>query len=225
MTAADRPQTTLFLIMSVDGRITSHDSDDLDPNKKWKRDPKVRAITQQFYNFASGGIHTITSGSSLAKAGINRRTGQPAHLDINLIVIDHPAHLTHQGVTYLSSSLNRLYFASLKSHPALKRPLPANVRPVTFSHRLSLSQLMHRLKTKHQVEAVSIQSNAKLNARWLSSGLVDHLSVIISPLLVGRHGTPNLIDQDLLNVKPLRLTEIKPFGAGFVNLRYDVINS
>jgi riboflavin biosynthesis pyrimidine reductase len=107
--------------------------------------------------------------------------------------------------------------------------LPSNQNPKICTywyipHHINLKTLLRDLARKHQVKQVNIVSHARFNARWLSSGLVDHLSVIVSPLLVGRYGTPNLIDQDMLSVKRMSLTDAKPFGLGFVNLRYDVIN-
>lgn len=220
-----RPETTLFLVNSVDGRITSHDSDPLDPDKNWKKDPKIQAITQPFFDFARGQIHTITYGESLARIGVNVRTEIHPVKDVRLVVIDQDALLQNSGIHYLTRTFHTIYLACLKNHPALSlTPVPENLKFLTQSSPFELAPILTTLTKKYKVKQVSIQSNARLNARWLSSGLVDYLSVIISPLLVGRHGTPNLIDQDLLTVKPLILTDMKAFGLDFVNLRYDVVN-
>ncbi len=45
----DRPETTLFLLMSVDGKITSGSSDELDPDKDWKRITGVKEGLHQYY--------------------------------------------------------------------------------------------------------------------------------------------------------------------------------
>jgi riboflavin biosynthesis pyrimidine reductase len=207
--------------MSVDGRITSHDSDTLDPDKKWKENPKVRALTQPFFNFTSGDIHTLTSGEAMSQIGVNTRLN-PQRLETSLIVIDDQNHLTADGVTYLSQMTRHLYLVCPDRHPGLSLHYDS-LTPIKFSPTLELKKLMHTLYRKHRVKQVTIHSNARLNARWLSGKLVDHLSVIMSPLLVGRHGTPNLIDTDLDFPVTLVLKEVKSFGLGFVNLRYDLL--
>jgi 2,5-diamino-6-(ribosylamino)-4(3H)-pyrimidinone 5'-phosphate reductase len=221
-----RPETTLFLVNSVDGRITSHDSDPLDPDKDWKRDPKIQAITQPFFDFARGEIHTVTYGESLARIGINQRSEIHPVKEVRLIVIDHQNNLRTPGIDYLTKTFHTIYLVTLPSHPLLKITThPPNLKFIIQKNEIDFAPILTTLYKKYKVKQVSIQSNARLNARWLSAGLIDYLSVIISPLLVGRHGTPNLIDQDLLTVKPLILTDMKAFGLDFVNLRYDVVNS
>jgi 2,5-diamino-6-(ribosylamino)-4(3H)-pyrimidinone 5'-phosphate reductase len=221
-----RPLTTLFLVNSVDGRITSHDSDTLDPNKVWKHDPKIQAITQPFFDFARGNIHTLTYGESLVEIGVNTRMNLGKKSDVSLVVMDEANHLTIEGVLYLSTNFKTVYLGCLTTHSITTySKIPTNLKLVAQKHNFNLEIFLTSLYKTHKVKQLSIQSNAHMNARWLSAGLIDYLSVIISPLLVGRHGTPNLIDQDMLYVKPLVLTGMKAFGLDFVNLRYDVINN
>ncbi|MGD0920073.1 MAG: hypothetical protein ABSB22_26855 [Thermodesulfobacteriota bacterium] len=44
-----RPFTTLFLLVSVDGKITSGDTDELDPDRDWKRIAGVREGLNQYF--------------------------------------------------------------------------------------------------------------------------------------------------------------------------------
>ena len=44
-----RVETTLFLLMSVDGKITSGESDGLDPDQDWKRIQGAREGLYQYY--------------------------------------------------------------------------------------------------------------------------------------------------------------------------------
>lgn len=220
-----RPETTMFLTMSVDGRITSHDSDELDSDKTWKQDPKIQARMQQFFEFAEGGIHTVTYGEAMAKVGVNTREGAPQELDINMILIDDLGLITNKGIRYLARSVDQLYVLCMTDNPILHdQSLPKDVHLIT-QEKLNLKQLLITLTDTYQIQELSIQSNARLNARWISLGLIDMLSIVISPLLVGRHGTPNLIDQELLSVAPLELIEFQRFGIGFVNLQYRVLNA
>lgn len=231
MAEASRPTTTLFLNLSVDGRTTSHDSDDFDPNKDWKKDPKILARMHPFFEFAKGPIHTLTYGRLLVKTGINTRTSQPKKLkDVHLIVIDDLADLTSRGLNFLAHNFATVYLVGLPQHPIHQlSPKPKNLIPISPTTsgqkpQIDLTQLMNILFTRYHIKAVSLQPYTPLNARWLSLGLIDHLSVIISPLLIGTYGTPALIDQELARIKPLVLDDVQPFGLSFVNIRYNVLN-
>jgi hypothetical protein len=169
-TKLDRPKVTLFLTQSVDGRITSHDSDDIDPDKAWKKEPRIQALTTPFYEFASGKIHTLTTGEVMAKMGVNYRIGPAKRLDTKLIVIDDLEYLTPQGIAYMASNFAKIYLVTLKSHPVDLLPQkPDNLTHLSYPKSIELPQLLHHLKSKHQIKEVTIHSNAKLNARWLSS--------------------------------------------------------
>jgi riboflavin biosynthesis pyrimidine reductase len=216
----NRPETTLLLSLSVDGRITSHDSDAFDPDKTWKTQPGIRAILQQFYNFSQSGATVMTTGVFMNNLGVNTRQNSPQPEDLNLIVLDPDADLTPSGITYLARNVHHLFLVCLKSHPALTH-LPLSCTPLSFPNEIDLNQVFTSLK-KHQVKQLLIHSIAPLNADLLDAGLIDHLSIIISPLLVGGHGTPALQDADILAVRPLTLTGTQVFSQNFVNLRYDV---
>jgi len=78
-----RPETTLVLTSSVDGRITSSDSNMLDKNPNWKLIPGVRGYLQQSFDITSEpGVYNLIPGSRMSQAGINLRTGNPDKEDI-----------------------------------------------------------------------------------------------------------------------------------------------
>ena len=219
-----RPQTTLFLVNSVDGRVVSHDSDDLDPDKSWKKDPKIAAISQPFFEFAkTQEVTTLTYGTILEKLGLNTRQGTPIDLGVNLVVVDEKQALNLKAVRYLAQNTNQCYFVCPSTHPAVSAKLSSKIHLIPYK-KLNLKSILRTLKKDAKIKTLTLQSYTPLNAQWLAQSLIDHLSVIVSPLLVGLDGTPSLIDYDLPRVKPLRFISATPFGLGFVNLRYDVIN-
>lgn len=225
MAKLTRPLTTMFLNTSVDGRVTSDDSDDIDSNKDWKKDPKIRAWIQPFFEFSGKDTYTLTYGDRLIRLGLNTRQGTPKKMDFNLIVIDQDPDLNAQACLYLAQNVRKLYLITPDNHPITKEAkLPKNLYHISYPKKIDLKDLMKQLKTKHKIKAVTIQSYAPFNARWFSEGLVDHLSLIMSPLLVGPFGTPPLVLEELKTVKQLVFQDMQVFGANFVNLRYDVIN-
>jgi len=221
-----RPETTLILSSSVDGRITSRDSDELDPNKNWKKKQGVRGILQQFFDFAvDKDIYVLTTGQAMARSGINIKTVSPQKINLKLIVIDQPPHLTPKGIIYLAKCIKKLFVVTDKKHPSLSlKHKPKNLTNITYPNEIDLKDLMHQLKTKYKINKITIQSAGVLNSHWIEMGLVDHLTVIIYPLLIGNSGTPVLVNQEPLKIRPLRLVTSRIFNNNYLFLRYDVVN-
>lgn len=227
-TSITRPETILFLNISVDGRITSHDSDAFDPDQTWKQTPGIRGILQQFYEFKTAGLTALTTGGSMASLGVNHRTGTPKKEPISLVVLDPDADLTLQGINYLSQNVTRLMLICLDSHPIVKIDPGSKgvIDPGSIVHypkEIDLNDAFKKLYQKHQVKKLFIHSIAPLNADLIDAGLIDHLSIIVSPLLVGGHGTPALQDSDILTIRTLKLTGCHQLAKDYLNLRYDVV--
>jgi 2,5-diamino-6-(ribosylamino)-4(3H)-pyrimidinone 5'-phosphate reductase len=61
--------------------------------------------------------------------------------------------------------------------------------------------------------------------------LVDHVTLVVAPLLVGGSTTSSLIDgvslqteEDLVNLRALRLVRCEALQDSYVRLDYDVVN-
>lgn len=219
-----RPETTLVLAASVDGRLTGSDSSDLDADKHWKLKEGVRGYLQQAYDLSGEkGVYNLVVGRSLAQTGINSRTNKPIRENLRLIVLDHLRDLTPQGITYLASCVQNLIIICGVSHPiTTEKHLPRNVSIIKqsrFNRKRALEELF-----KRKVNKITIQSSGRLNARWLNDGLIDYLTIIVYPLMVGTSGTPILENFEISTVRPLRLIEAKPFNFNYIAMNYQVIN-
>ena len=80
------------------------------------------------------------------------------------------------------------------------------------------------------MDKVTIQSGGTLNAALLRLGLVDKLSVVVAPALVGGKDTATLIDgsslvaaSELRHIKALRLQKAETLRDSYLHLFYDVI--
>lgn len=219
-----RPETTLVLASSVDGRITSSDSNLLDKNRNWKMTPIVRGYLQQSFGITTEpGVYNLIPGSRMSQAGINERIGEPDREDIRLIVLDHHRDLTPEGVNYLAKCVNRLILVCGKVHPFVKaKQKEKNVSLITQS-RFNREELLTTLK-KRRVKKLTIQSAGKLNSKWINEGLVDFLTIIVYPLIVGESGTPIFTNTKISTVRPLRLIDIRPFNLNYISLNYQVLN-
>ena len=70
-----------------------------------------------------------------------------------------------------------------------------------------------------------------MNAILVREGLIDEVSVVVAPLLVGGNGTPTLMDgeslgsrSELNKIKALELLEAKTLENSYLHLKYKVIN-
>ena len=230
----DRPITTLFLIASVDGKISSGDSDDLDVDRDWKRIKGVKEGLSQYYGLEQQtDLYSLNSGRVLAKVGINEKTDEPKKLPVSFIVIDNKPHLTAGGIQYLAKKSKNLYIVtSNKNHPAFDlKKSQSNIDILFYENEIDLGDMMGRLKKDHGVDRVTIQTGGTLNAVFIRQGLVDYLSLVVAPLLVGGKTTPTLMDgeslhsqSELFNLKALRLEKCEQLKDSYLHLRYRVLN-
>lgn len=115
-----------------------------------------------------------------------------------------------------------------KQHPAYSCGL-ANVEVISFDDAVDFRQLFEKLRTEHEVERMTIQSGGTLNARLIRDGLIDHLSIIVAPVVVGGASTPTLVDgdslhhlDDLKHLTPFELVSATPLENSYLHLRYDL---
>lgn len=63
-----RPTTTLFMLESLEGKITSENTDELDADKNWCRIDGVKEGIQQYYEIeATTDCYTLNTGRVMTK--------------------------------------------------------------------------------------------------------------------------------------------------------------
>jgi len=229
----NRPETTLFLMQSLDGKISTGDVDERDQEIDF---PKIKGIKEgnyQYYDFLfKTERHALISGNVLAKIGVNSREKADDHKDVNLIIIDRKPHLTKKGVNYLINSFKSIYIATNnKNHPAFDFTNEKEMNIIYYENKININELFVRLKQDYKIEKLSIQSGGTLNSIFLKQKLIDHVSLIIAPCLIGGKDTPTSIDgvapqtdDDLYNIKALELKRCEILKHSYLYLYYDVTN-
>ena len=228
-----RVETTLFLLISLDGKITSGESDALDPDWDWTRIHGVKEGLHQYYEIEkTTDLHFLITARIHEKLGVNNPPSEePARTPVSAVVIDRKPHLTEQGVRNYLGLHKDLYLVTTNAqHPAFHIRAP-NLHIIHYAGEIDFPDLFRRLRQEHGIERLTIQSGGTLNSVLLRQGLIDHVSVVVAPLLVGGQATPSLIggtslqvEADLPNLKALRLTQCKVLEDSFLHLRYDVLN-
>ncbi|KKQ74532.1 MAG: RibD domain protein [Candidatus Woesebacteria bacterium GW2011_GWB1_38_5b] len=234
MNNPNRPVTTLFMIESLDGKISTGDVDELDVDKDFKRIVGVKEGLHQYYNVEKQtDLYSLNTGRVMAKIGVNERTKEPTKMECSFIIIDSKPHLTAKGVEYLAKWVKTLYLVTTnKNHPAYKlQDKFDNIVIIYFDEKIHLAELLAKLKSEYQVDRITIQSGGTLNSGWLREKLVDHVSIVVAPCLIGGENTQSLIggeslhtQNDLKHIKALKLVKCDVLADSYLHLTYDVVN-
>jgi 2,5-diamino-6-(ribosylamino)-4(3H)-pyrimidinone 5'-phosphate reductase len=230
----DRPITTLFLIESLDGKISTGDNDNLDVDKDFKRILGVKEGLKQYYDIESRtDIVSLNSGRVMAKIGLNEREEDPEKMSVSFIIIDNKPHLNEKGIEYLSKWVKTLYLVTTnKNHSAYKvKDNFSNIEIIQYDNEVDLPDLLSQMKNKYGVKRITIQSGGTLNALWMRQGLIDIVSIVIAPCLIGGTNTQSLIggeslhtEEDLKLIKALKLVKNETLKNSYIHLKYEVTN-
>ncbi len=229
----DRPITTLFLIQSLDGKISTGDNDNLDVDKDFKRIIGVKEGLKQYYDIERRtDIVSLNSGRVMAKIGLNERKEEPEKMPVSFIIIDNKPHLNEKGIAYLAKWVKTLYLVTTnKDHPAYKvKENFSNIEVIQYDNEVDLTDLMSKMKNQYDVKRITIQSGGTLNAEWIRKGLIDNVSIVIAPCLIGGANTQSLIggeslhtEEDLKLIKALKLVKNETLNNSYIHLMYKVI--
>ena len=229
-----RAETTLLVLMSVDGKITSGETDNLDSEQDWKRVRGVKEGMHQYYEIEwSIAINSLNTGRTMEKIGINSRKKIPEKDDrLTFFIVDRKPHLTGNGVIYLAQWVGNLFIVTNNvSHPAFSvKKDYKNVKVLFYPGDIDFKDLFKKMKL-YGIEHVTIESGGTLNAVLLRQGLIDHVIIVVAPLLVGGENTSSLIDgpslkceKELIHLKALTLVRCDILSNSYLRLEYDVIN-
>lgn len=115
----DRPITTLFMLMSVDGKISTGSSDELDVDRDFSKIPGVREGLHQYYEIEqTTDLWFFNTGRVQAKMSVNEKE-LPDKTPVSFVLLDDH-HLTEHGVRYFCAlSRQAVVITPNASHPAL----------------------------------------------------------------------------------------------------------
>lgn len=229
-----RPITTLFMLESLDGKINSGNSDDLDVDRDWKEIVGLREGLQQYYDIESKtDLFSFNTGRVLAKIGVNKRVDEPKKVDmLTFVVLDNRPHLDERGIDYLSHWAERVIVVTTNpKHPAfMVRDKYDNVEVLEYDE-INLKQMLEDLYKKYGAKRLTVQSGGNMNGRFLREDLIDYVNVVIAPVLVGGRDTPTLVDGDAISspselsaIRPMRLLECRTLDDSYIQLKYEVIH-
>jgi 2,5-diamino-6-(ribosylamino)-4(3H)-pyrimidinone 5'-phosphate reductase len=218
--------------MSLDGKISTGSIDERDVDKDFPRIDGIKNGLKQYYEIEQTmDLFSMNSGKVVVKVGANIKKENIKKSPVSFIIIDNKPHLTDIGVNYFIESSKTFYLVTTnKNHPVFKYKETENIKILFYENEINFKDLFCRLKSEHNIDKMTLQTGGTLNSVLLREGLIDKISIVIAPALIGGKETPALIDgesiksfEDLKKIKALKLTEVIRLTDSYINLKYDVI--
>ena len=225
----DRPITTLFMLMSVDGKISTGATDDLDVDKDF---PKIKGVNEglhQYYEIEqTTDLWSFNSGRVQEKMGVNKKK-IPSKTPVSFVVIDNK-HLNENGIRYFCALSKEFVLITTNTrHPAFN--VEDENLHIIYQNELSLKDALIKLKSEYGCERITIQTGGTLNNLFLREKLFDYVDIIIAPVLIGGKDSSTLIDGkslteecELSKLGVVKLQECVVLENSYLRLRYEVIH-
>ena len=222
-----KPITTLFMLSSLDGKISTGDNDSLDFDKDF---PNIEGLCEglhQYYEIEqTTDLWSLNSGRVQAKMGVNEKPS-PKKTPVSFVLIDN-SHLNEHGVRYFCARSDKfLLVTSNKNHPAYL--VNEENLHIVYMEKIDFSKMLNILFEKYGCERLTLQSGGTLNSIFLREKLVDFVDIVIAPTLVGGKGVSSLVDGEAIHTTDelsklcvLELLECTPLEDSYIRVRYKV---
>lgn len=227
----NRPITTLFMLESLDGKISTGNSDNLDLDKDLPKIDGVKEGLHQYYEIESNTDYfSLNTGKVMAKIGVNDKKEYHKKIDVNFIIIDNKPHLNEQGIDYLCHWVNKLILVTTnKNHIAYSLKEKYNNLEILFYEELDLEKMLEDIYNKYDAKKITIQSGGSMNGRFVRDNLIDYVNIVIAPILIGGKDVSTLVDGESINsddelnkLRALELIECNKLDDSYIQLKYKV---
>lgn len=224
-----RPVTTLFMLMSVDGKISTGSSDNLDVDKDFPSIHGVKEGLHQYYELEQmTDLWSFNTGRVQKKMGVNEKDF-PSKSPVSFVLLDNH-HLTEQGVRYLCAwSKTFVLITQNPMHPAFS--VAEDNLHIIRQDSLDLTDALKVLEEDYGCKRLTIQSGGTLNSLFLRDNLIDYIDIVVAPVLIGGKDTSTLIDgnsitsiDDLHLLGVLQLEKCEALEDSYIRLRYKVMH-
>ena len=224
----DRPITTLFMLMSVDGKISTGASDVLDVDQDFPYMDGVKEGLHQYYEIEqTTDLWSLNTGRVQAKLGVNEKE-MPPKTPVSFVLVDN-SHLNEHGVRFFCElSKQFVLITTNPDHPAFR--VKADNLGIIIQEKQCLEEALVRLKEEYGCDRITIQSGGTVNGLFLREKLFDYVDIVVAPVLVGGTNTSTLIDGESITTREeldklgiLKLIDCEQLEDSYVRLRYEVI--
>lgn len=224
----NRPITTLFMLESLDGKISSGSTDNLDADKDFCKIDGVKEGLHQYYELEQEtDVFSLNTGRVMAKIGINDKKEYHKKIDVvTFVIIDNKPYLNENGIDYLCHWVGKVLLVTTnKKHPAYTIKDNYENLDILYYETLDLEKLLEDLYSKYNAERLTIQSGGTLNGMFVRNKLIDFVNIVIAPIIVGGKDVPTLVDgesitdeSELNKLMPLKLLECNKLEDSYIEL-------
>jgi 2,5-diamino-6-(ribosylamino)-4(3H)-pyrimidinone 5'-phosphate reductase len=228
-----RPKTTLYMLMSLDGKISTGETNKLDFDKDLPKIKGVKEGLRQYYDIEkTTDAVSLNTGKVMEKIGVNTSKNPIKNLKfVSFVLVDNKPHLNKKGLINLTDNLKKLFIITTnKNHPAIKLKRD-NLEVFYYPMKIDFRKAFTKLGTKFAVKKMTIQSGGTLNTALIRGRLIDRVSIVIAPCLIGGKNTSTLMDgkslesiNELKYVKSLKLQKVERLKNSYLHLMYNVLN-
>ena len=218
-----KPYTTLFLLSSLDGKISTGFGPNMDFDIDLPHLDGVKEGLKQYYDIEeTTDLFSLSSGAIQEKLGRNKMELGKIVPITNIVVDNH--HLTLAGIENLISSYEKVIIVTNRERPSI----PCDV--IRYDG-YNFWPVFEQLYSKFGCNRLTIQTGGTLNTVLLRQGLIDEIRFVIAPIIVGGKDTPTSFDgqslvtkQGLYDIKSLNLISANVLHCNYLELRYKVNN-
>ena len=228
----NRPITTLFMLESLDGKISTGSTDNLDVDKDYPKIDGVKEGLYQYYELEKKTDYfSLNTGKVMAKIGVNDKKEKGDKVDVTFVIIDNKPHLNENGIDYICHWVGRLLLVTTnKNHIAYSLKEKYSNLEILDYETLDLKKLLEDLYSKYNAERLTIQSGGTLNGMFVREKLLDFANIVIAPIIIGGKDVATLVDGDaitdeseLYKLMPLQLQECNKLENSYIQLKYKVL--
>ena len=220
------------MLSSLDGKISTGSNDNRDFDKDLPKIKRLEEGLKQYYELEQKtDLHSLNTGKVMAKIGMNIKKNNISKIPASFIIIDNKPHLTINGINNLLKKCQKVYIVTTnKKHPAFQLK-EKNLKIILYGKKIDFIALFSKLKIEFGIKNITVQSGGTLNSILIRKGLIDEISIVIAPTLIGGKDTPTIfdgsslkLDKDLKYIKTLELKKCEKLKNSYLHLTYKVNN-
>jgi 2,5-diamino-6-(ribosylamino)-4(3H)-pyrimidinone 5'-phosphate reductase len=226
----DLSTTTLFMLVSVDGKISTGSTDERDFDKDLPGTKGVAEGLQQYYDLEKQtDYYSFNTGRVMAKVGWNNEKADIKKIEVRFVIVDNKPHLTELGIKNLLRFTERLFIVTTNGQHPAHSIKDDNLEIISYENRIDFRDLFQKLKSRG-ADRLTIQPGGEMNAELIREGLIDFISLVVAPVMVGGSNTSSLldgrsleVDEDLKLLRPLELIGVDKLNESYLHLKYKVL--
>lgn len=229
-----RPITTLFLLSSLDGKISTGSTNKRDVDADFPNISGLNNGLQQYYDIEqTTDLWSLNSGLVQSKIGVNNKPIENnPNAVVSFAVIDSK-HLNEHGVRYLCGRTKKLVIITTnKNHPAKLINDEPRLSVMEVPDINNIGNIMSKLYSDYGCTRLTVQTGGTLNSLLLRNKMIDYIDLVIAPVLIGGTDTPSVVGgdsivdaKDLNKLSVLELIDVNKLKDSYIRVKYKVINN